>query len=202
MLDRMTAVIHDISRSLLRCLLGVGAEHAGGDRVGGRPVVCAAGPDTHHSAPPWLRTGPRPVTRSVHRAHMTGRAGRRPAALPDAATQPRRGSHRRRRQGGACVVARVHDQRHDGHAGPGHARRTTAQRNRGDRRPARGPVGGGARRASHHRAHHSGDEGAVGRARYGSTVTIVQHVVHPGIGCRTLGFPCARTRWRVADMAT
>ena len=78
--------------------------HAGGDRLGRREVVCAAGPHAHHAASSRLRTGPRPVTRAVHRARLADRVGCRPVAFPGAASHPRRGPHRGRRQGRACVV--------------------------------------------------------------------------------------------------
>ena len=100
----------------------------------------------------------------VHRAHLADRAGCRPVALPDAASHPRRGPHRGRRQSRACVVARVDDQRGDRHARADQARRTAAQHDGAARRPADRSDGGGARGSAHHHVEHSGFQDAVGRA--------------------------------------
>ncbi len=69
-----------------------------------------AGPNAHHAASSWLRTGPRPFTRPVHRAHLADRAGCRSVAFPGVESHPRRRPHRRRRQGRACLVVSVDHQ--------------------------------------------------------------------------------------------
>ena len=149
--------------------------HAGGDRIGRRAVVCAAGPHAHHAASSRLRTGPRPVTRAVHRARLADRVGCRPAALPGAASHPRRGTHRGRRQSRACVVARVDDQRCDRHACADQARGAATEHDSAARRPAGRSDSGGARGSAHHHVDH--DLGAVGDKPCGSgQMVVMRHV--------------------------
>ena len=123
---------------------------AGGESLCRREVSCEAGPHAHHAAASRLRTGPRPLTRPVHRAHLADRARRRPVAVPGAESHPRRRPHRRCRQGRARVVVLVDHQRGDRHARADHACRAATRHDGAARRSADRSDGGGPRGSTHH----------------------------------------------------
>ena len=114
------------------------------------------------AAASWLRTGPRPLTRPVHRAHLADRTGCRPVAFAGAESHPRRGPHRRRRQGRACLVVRVDHRRGDRHARADQARRAATQHDGAARRPAGRSDSGGARGSTRHHVEDNEDDIVAG----------------------------------------